>query len=209
MFWKGNSMNSMKKIFNRHLLVILTILMSILLVGCGDGVSNSSNTKELIEKLGTFTEEKVEEGRYSFNYGEEWSIIYNEHTELITFKDQGIVDSFTQMLGEGCFTGKSISEGGFCYVPEENKFRIYVDVDFADGHLTIVSYYPEDNTFTFFIDLEEYYVSDENEEILNSYGVAEVMNERLNECEKVMEENGLSVDAITQMSYQDILETVK
>jgi hypothetical protein len=181
------------------------------LVACG----NSSKTKEMIEKLSAFTEMETGTNRYLFNYGDEWSIIYNEEIEVIRFKDPVVVDSLIQLFGEGCIPSVSICAEGFIYDPRQNQFRIYVNIKDDNGDISILEYYPSDKQFTVMADsktsggLIEYDVTEDFAAVLDSYGIAERMEERLGEFEKVMNENGFTMSDSRKLSYQKIVKALK
>lgn len=193
----------MKKIL--EWLIIGTLVLN--LVACG-GSNEKVSCKDIIEKLQTFTTMKEGDGKYTFNYNDEWILTYNEINEFANIKDAQIESCFKDYLGEDCLYEGSASDGGFIYDLDENAVRIYFDTEIYEGNLYFINYNISKEELTVRVGNDDYYASDEMINWMKEYGFFDIMEKDIQAFKGKLEENGLSIDAL-RIKYADIVKCLE
>ena len=163
----------------------------------------------MIEKLQTFTtlyKDEENDKYYFLDNDEQWVLTYTSENEFVSFENETVVNCFTDAFGDGCFSDGSVSDLGFAYDLSDNEARIYFDVDIEDGHLTIVSYNFSEEDYELMIDGDKWDTTNEFNDFVKGYGLAESMESDVNGLESLLLQNRLSIDDLLKVEYETLDE---
>lgn len=188
--------------------IIAVSILGALALGIDDSETNPSSFAEadILDKLQTFTTLYKGEDKYYFlDNGDDWALTYTSENEFVSFENDTVVQCFTDAFGEDCFAEGAVSDLGFSYDISDNEARIYFDVDIEDGHLTIVSYSLSDQEYELMIDGEKWTTTDVFTDYVKEYGLAESMEQDVNEFKDQLQQYGLTVNDLLKVKF-DTLE---
>lgn len=188
--------------------IIAVSILGALAFGIDDSETNPSSFAEedIFDKLQTFTTLYKGEDKYYFlDNGDDWALTYTSENEFVSFENDAVVQCFTDAFGEDCFAEGVVSDLGFSYDISDNEARIYLDVDIEDGHLTIVSYSLLDQEYELMIDGEKWTTTDTFTDYVKEYGLAESIEQDVNEFKEQLQQYGLTVNDLLNVKF-DTLE---
>lgn len=188
--------------------MLVLLILGSLTTGTDDSETKISSLDEqhILDKLQTFTTVYKGEDRYDFlENGGKWTLTYTSENEFVSFKNNTVIECFTDALGEGCFSESSVSNLGFSYDLSDNEARIYFDVDIKDGHLTIVSYSLSDQEYEIMLDGEKWSTTDVFMDYVEEYRLAESIEQDVKEFKDLLQQYEITVDDLLKVKY-DTLE---
>lgn len=187
------------------ILLKIAILGMVLLnmAGCGNS-EREINKADTVKKLQTFSTVERSDKKYCFNYNDEWKLTYITENEFVTFKEDTVINCFESYLGEGCLANIGASAGGFSYDLDENEIRIYCDVEFEEGNLTIINYNLGKKEFILRVGKYDYESSDEFLNWVDDYDLVAIMEKDIERFVNQLEENEISIGDVTNLRYEDV-----
>lgn len=196
---KGQKRKFKKWIFIIPVLVIIIGAIVVLLVVNGD-----SDKKETVQKLLRVADLYETDSSYVFNYQGEWEIIYTEENSFVKIPEQQVsacVEDSFEIADAG-------NDSTFSYDFDTGDLNMYFDAIIPDGNLSIITYNLESDEFTLNVDGERYEPSDEFAEYLDSYKLADTLQEDISVFEDTLKELELSVEEVSALSFSDIEKNV-
>ncbi|MDD6482473.1 MAG: zinc-ribbon domain-containing protein [Lachnospiraceae bacterium] len=185
--------------------LILGVCILLLLFFCLIGGGDNEQTDEIITKLSKLTSVTQEEESFLFSYNDTWVINYNETAQTVKIKEENIYDCISES-----FESEEIgNDGEFLYNWNENDLFVQVDCEDKEGHVSTINYSLDKEKWTLLVDDEWYDVTDEFQEYLDDYGIADIMKQDVKSFEKDLESAGLSVDDLMVLDYDDIVQYYK
>jgi hypothetical protein len=166
-----------------------------------DIFNHNADAKNTIKTLRNFAYEIDDDDEYLFSYGEDvdWIITYSPENDFVDFNDYQATQCLAYAIGD-----EQIGSDGTCgYDFSDKQFRIYVDYDANDGHLSIVSYSLEDDEFILNLEGQRCEPSDEFEQDLRNSGIIDAFKYDLNTFKKDLKDNNLSFEDVSSLTYSD------
>lgn len=197
----NDNVRSKKPIYKKWWFWVLIILgIGVIGILSEDSGMSSEEAEKVIDKLSSFTEVERGSDKYCFVY-DNWVINYTEANEFVRFDYSSVSDFLVYAFGYDC-----MNDGSIGYDFDENEIRIYVTAEVDEGTLSIINYNIDDEEFTINLDGERYTPSDELLEALEEYDVVDKIQDEIDEFEDVLKENGLSIDDVSGLKYQNVNE---
>lgn len=191
------------------IMVLIITFLGLMVLPNEYSESDDSTVDEerIIERLQEFTTTYKDNNKLCFadNSGK-WILTYTTENVFVAFKDETIEECFYDIFGEGCLATNAVSNGGFAYDLNDNRASVYFDVDIADGHLTIVSYFLSEQEYEVMVDGEKWSVTDEFKNYVETYGLNEIFEADVSEFKEELQQKNLSVTDVLNVSYK-ALET--
>lgn len=196
---KGQKRKSKKWIFIIPVLVIIIGAIAVFFIVNGD-----SDKKEIVQKLLRATDLYETDNSYVFNYQGEWEIVYTEENSFAKIPEQQVsacVEEAFEIIDAG-------NDSTFSYDFDTGNLNMYFDAIIPDGNLSIITYNLENDEFTLNVDGERYEPSDEFAEYLDSYKLADTLQEDISVFEDTLKGLELSVEEVSALSFSDIEKNV-
>lgn len=209
---EANTKRKDSKKKNYKIIWIIVVVMIIAFLGLmvsQDEYSESDDStvdeESIIKRLQEFTTTYKDNNKLCFadNSGN-WILTYTTDNVFVTFKNETIEECFCDIFGEGCLAVNAVSNGGFAYDLNDNRASVYFDVDIADGHLTIVSYFLSEQEYEVMVDCEKWSVTDEFKNYVETYGLNEIFEADVSEFKEELQQKNLSVTDVLSVSYKTL-----
>lgn len=180
--------------------VLLILGLGIIGIISEDSGLSSEEAEEVIDELKSFTIVEKGNNKYCF-VNDNWVINYTEDNEFVRFGYSSVSDFLIYAFGYDC-----MNDGGVGYDFDENEIRIYVTAKVEEGTLSIINYNIDDDEYTVNCNGKKYEPSDELLEAMEKYDIIDKIQDEIDSFEDELKANGLSLEDVSKMKYQNVDE---